>query len=348
MPERESPLYASRSRARRLNTSTIIAERLRNGQGVIPGGNRVRQNNQRDYLVKTPSGGIPARSGTTLGSATCTIQDLSSSYVASDGNDVTVLNPSDAAIAGSIYIGAQQLKDGKFLADISGASASHFLFSQLQSSTTSLSSSLRFPQGAGGSTNYHTSDSSIFDVTEANGVVIKKGGIYSFDVTVLLTRDMDEEDSTLGLITVNNEVYDDSGTDRVQNLTEAEGVAEPKLILYSIDDVPLNLYVFDDSGSPSSNGLVYSIGVPGNLISHWGGNRAVNGIDNFTAEWHDVVSFAGSFSIEQSVIDAATGDVGMILDPSPPVGLSGSFNASIEMKYREGSYANGDNVITTL
>ena len=51
-----------------------------------------------------PSGGIPAKSGSTMGSASCTLQTCSASGVLSNGGSGTVYNPSTTAIAGSAAI----------------------------------------------------------------------------------------------------------------------------------------------------------------------------------------------------------------------------------------------------
>lgn len=71
------------------------------------------------YLFQTPSGGIPARSGTTLGKATCDAY-----YLSFDGTDATigaltdagstqltdtVFNMSTSAVAGSVYIQAVRI-----------------------------------------------------------------------------------------------------------------------------------------------------------------------------------------------------------------------------------------------
>lgn len=79
------------------------------------------QTNYGSYLVKTPSDGIPARSGTTLGTASCTIQviDKDTDQI-SDGESVDVLNLSDTAIGGDIYIKATRTKTGDYIAEIGG------------------------------------------------------------------------------------------------------------------------------------------------------------------------------------------------------------------------------------
>lgn len=79
------------------------------------------QTNYASYIVKTPSGGIPARSGTTLGSATCTVQNVSTTTI-SDGISETVLNLSDTAIAGSTYVMATRDRQGNYIAEAPGGS----------------------------------------------------------------------------------------------------------------------------------------------------------------------------------------------------------------------------------
>jgi len=74
--------------------------------------------NHSSVIVKTPSGGIPARSGTTLGSASCTIQvvDKSNDSI-SDGSSIDVLNLSTTAVAGDTYINAIRDRAGNFIAE---------------------------------------------------------------------------------------------------------------------------------------------------------------------------------------------------------------------------------------
>lgn len=52
---------------------------------------------------KSPGGGIPARSGTTLGSATCDHYTRTGTTLASSGRAVTIYNDSTTAFTGNIY-----------------------------------------------------------------------------------------------------------------------------------------------------------------------------------------------------------------------------------------------------
>ena len=102
--------------ARRISQSVTTVERMAGSRSQLSNRPVV---NFGSYLVKTPSGGIPARSGTTLGSASCTIQviDKSNDQI-SDGESVDVLNVSESAIGGDVLIKATRTKTGDYLADI--------------------------------------------------------------------------------------------------------------------------------------------------------------------------------------------------------------------------------------
>jgi hypothetical protein len=60
-------------------------------------------------IAQTSSGGIPARSGSTAGSASCTVCYLSSGSLSSTGSSITVYNWSQTAVGGSKYITIKQL-----------------------------------------------------------------------------------------------------------------------------------------------------------------------------------------------------------------------------------------------
>jgi hypothetical protein len=109
----------SENAARRISTAVTDVERMRNSSS-LSGANLLRTN-YGSYLVRTPSGGIPARNGTTLGTASCTIQliDKDTDQI-SDGESVDVLNLSVTAIGGDIYIKATRTKTGDYIAEIGG------------------------------------------------------------------------------------------------------------------------------------------------------------------------------------------------------------------------------------
>lgn len=58
-------------------------------------------------VLITPSGGIGARSGSTISSATCTIVNRSGSTISTGTATYTVWNMSTTAVAGSAYIVAE-------------------------------------------------------------------------------------------------------------------------------------------------------------------------------------------------------------------------------------------------
>lgn len=106
----------SENAARRISQAVTDVERMRSG--TSGSGTNLLRTNYGSYLVKTPSGGIPARSGSTLGSASCTIQiiDKDNDQI-SDGESVDVLNLSEVTVNGDAYIKATRTKTGDYLAE---------------------------------------------------------------------------------------------------------------------------------------------------------------------------------------------------------------------------------------
>jgi hypothetical protein len=77
----------------------------------------------RVFVCKTPVGGIPARSGTTVGSATCDVYYINDSNVLTQYSEggvnmtIVVKNLSTTAVAGSVYIiPAQERVTGRYVA----------------------------------------------------------------------------------------------------------------------------------------------------------------------------------------------------------------------------------------
>ena len=111
----------SENAARRISQAVTDVERMRSG--TSGSGTNLLRTNYGSYLVLTPAGGIPARSGTTLGSASCTIQTIDKdTNQVDDGEEVDVLNLSDSAISGSIFIKAMRTKAGDYIAEVGGVS----------------------------------------------------------------------------------------------------------------------------------------------------------------------------------------------------------------------------------
>jgi len=68
-------------------------------------------------IIMTPSGGIPARSGTTVGKADCTVYSISSSDVlTTTSRTVSVVNLAATAVAGSVY-GQAKRAAGRWVID---------------------------------------------------------------------------------------------------------------------------------------------------------------------------------------------------------------------------------------
>lgn len=66
----------------------------------------------RGLVLITPGGGIAARSGSTISSATCTIVNRSGSTISTGTATYTVYNMSTTAVAGTEYIVAIQTNIG--------------------------------------------------------------------------------------------------------------------------------------------------------------------------------------------------------------------------------------------
>ena len=106
--------------ARRISQSVTTVERMAGSRSQLSNRPVV---NFGSYLVLTPAAGIPARNGTTLGSASCTIQTIDKdTNQVDDGEEVDVLNLSDSAISGSIFIKAMRTKAGDYIAEVGGVS----------------------------------------------------------------------------------------------------------------------------------------------------------------------------------------------------------------------------------
>lgn len=85
-----------------------LAIQLRNiarNQGENVGPQQKRLENRRVAIAKAPVGGIPARSGTTPGSATCTFWEIGSGpTLAATSVSETVYNISGTAVAANAFI----------------------------------------------------------------------------------------------------------------------------------------------------------------------------------------------------------------------------------------------------
>lgn len=98
--------------AKAVNATIDAVERSRpvvgSGNGIalaqLPNGFSFRALKQAACIyIQSPGGGIPARSGTTLGSASCTWYIRQNAALVSTGRTVTVYNASSTAVAASRY-----------------------------------------------------------------------------------------------------------------------------------------------------------------------------------------------------------------------------------------------------
>ena len=134
------------------------------------------QTNQASVMVKTPTGGIPARSGTTLGSATCTIQtiDRSTGQVTS-GDTITVFNSGSSNIEGGAYPTATRIRDGSFVTSKTDGQKAQASF-QVTGNRLGPSAS---------TSGFATTDASVFSsfggtIQVSAGAMLLVDGIYSF------------------------------------------------------------------------------------------------------------------------------------------------------------------------
>lgn len=85
------------------DTALLLRNMLReNGQdGPVPAR---RVENRRVAIALTPVNGIPARSGTTVGTALCTFYEISGNQLTATLVTESVVNLSGIAVAGATYI----------------------------------------------------------------------------------------------------------------------------------------------------------------------------------------------------------------------------------------------------
>jgi hypothetical protein len=97
-----------------LQDATALANSIGSSEGSYP---EIATNQRHGIIIQTPSGGIPARSGTTVGKANCTIYSISASDIlTSTGVSVSVVNLAAEAVAGSVY-GQAKRAGGRWVID---------------------------------------------------------------------------------------------------------------------------------------------------------------------------------------------------------------------------------------
>ena len=88
-----------------------VARNVADAANQAAGLTRQANNGRPSIVFKAPVGGIAARSGTTLGSATCAIWTLSSSTISDSTKTDTVYNVSSSAVGASKYGIALRVED---------------------------------------------------------------------------------------------------------------------------------------------------------------------------------------------------------------------------------------------
>jgi hypothetical protein len=227
--------------------------------------------NYGSYLVKTPSGGIPARSGTTLGSASCTIQviDKSNDQI-SDGESVDVLNLSEAVVAGDSYIAAIRTKSGDYIAEAGGSDGSIVIGRHLVGSPRSnylgLSrdpSNSGFPDNRtmftgdyGENVNHFLNESNNREVIGPSGTAgrwsLKKAGVYAYSISwSIIIDDPPPADESIGLLSQQVEFsYDvDGHVDGIRNGLSSGGNSNPFAVLYNYPAIDIYAFLYDAARS---------------------------------------------------------------------------------------------------
>lgn len=93
------------------NDLKVIDESIRLARLSLRGDNTTGNTGLEIKLLQTPTGGIPARTGTTAGSADCADYTIGpdGSMNTTDATDVEVFNPFTAEIGGDTYIIATRI-----------------------------------------------------------------------------------------------------------------------------------------------------------------------------------------------------------------------------------------------
>lgn len=94
--------------AERIIAAVLFVERLQRGGSVKRRHAIIEPHRLR--VVKTPSGGIPARSGDEPGSTMCDVYEWNGSQFVDSGSDSTIHNLSGAAVAGNAYLIAVRIE----------------------------------------------------------------------------------------------------------------------------------------------------------------------------------------------------------------------------------------------
>ena len=286
-------LSASESSARRIAKAVTTVERtyLSSSNGVP----EAPATNYGSYVVKTPVGGIPARSGTTLGTADCTIQTIDkSTQGVSDGETLAVLNVTDSAIAGGSYVRAVRTKSGDYIAESGGSSgttveAAGTLINTHGSNSFSTSSTQTKGIGFG---NVKVTDSNVFGSgPTAAGGALKQAGTYQLKIEL----DVSMNSTVHGVVgTVDTGVPEDPTRDVY--LSETAGLR-------------LRLYLHDSASAGNTGTLIDEHQIGREYITVADDGSELDGSDNeFQVNRQYHLTIKRTFGLSQATIDALTGD----------------------------------------
>jgi hypothetical protein len=93
------------------------------GRQPIGGGGGGGSSGGHGVIVKTPAGGIAARSGTTVSSASCDVFSIVGTTLTDTGNNIDVFNISISAVGASKYgLAKKEYATGKWVIDFEDCS----------------------------------------------------------------------------------------------------------------------------------------------------------------------------------------------------------------------------------
>ncbi len=93
------------------------------GRQPVGGGGGGGSSSQHGVIIKTPVGGIAARSGTTVSSASCDVFSIVGTTLTDTGNNIDVFNISIFAVGASKYgLAKKEYATGKWVIDFEDCS----------------------------------------------------------------------------------------------------------------------------------------------------------------------------------------------------------------------------------
>lgn len=298
--------------------------------------------NFASWIVKTPSGGIPARSGTTAGKASCTIYLLDSSTdTLSSSDSVDVYNLEDTDVDGDIYIGAMRDKQGNYIADRAGggfvSACGAVGYDGVEDPPPFGTWQVANQTHTGTLKEFRVLASPHTDAFETGSdttthVVCKKAGTYLFAISAsFLVNKPIEGSARVGplLIHDNIEFTYDPGSDKfvteLDNEVAAQGGHNPFLMQLVYPRFACTLYAYDSGGAVASGDAVSAelvefpsqamwedAGTDSNGDDYIGGlwDFWLGGENNFSQH----MSLVGAFGVDQGTLDGLTGELRLDLE----------------------------------